>query len=431
MHLDSLASTVVQRCIYWGTHEQCHFCAIELTRGEQTRPGQDAGAAGRGVHRGARLDGAKDVTLTTGSPNRRDRGALYIARCAAAISESSGLPVQVQFEPPDDFAWSAEVHDAGVEALGLHLETFDPEVLARVAPGKPAVRREGYFRGLGGGRRRVRPRQVSTYFILGLGERPEPVIEEGCRRAIDGASTRSSCRCGRRRARSWPTARRPPPTTCRRSTSGWRRCWPSAGLTTRTPGPAARAARPARRFGRWSACSEARSGVTAAIGAVEHARLGPSLPPGAGGRARDDLAAHFAVRREVFVREQALFAATTATRWDDDGHACTSIAWRRARVVGAVRLYPLDEAGLWKGDRLAVLPEARARPARRRCSCASPSRPPGAMAATRMVAHDPGPERALLRATSGWARTATLAPYHGVMHQPMDIDLRSFNPRAR
>ena len=34
----SIASTVVQKCIYWGTHEQCGFCGIELTRGEQTIP---------------------------------------------------------------------------------------------------------------------------------------------------------------------------------------------------------------------------------------------------------------------------------------------------------------------------------------------------------------------------------------------------------
>ena len=27
MHLDSLASRCFQRCVYWGTHEQCHFCA--------------------------------------------------------------------------------------------------------------------------------------------------------------------------------------------------------------------------------------------------------------------------------------------------------------------------------------------------------------------------------------------------------------------
>ena len=31
--------------------------------------------------------------------------------------------------------------------------------------------------------------------------------------------------------------------------------------------------------------------------------------------------------------------------------------------MGAVRLYPLDEAGLWKGDRLAVLRDARPLPA--------------------------------------------------------------------
>ena len=34
LHLDSIASTVVQKCIYWGTHEQCGFCGIELTRGD-------------------------------------------------------------------------------------------------------------------------------------------------------------------------------------------------------------------------------------------------------------------------------------------------------------------------------------------------------------------------------------------------------------
>ena len=61
-------------------------------------------------------DGAVDVTLTTGSLNRRDRGALYISKCAAAIKEACGLPVQVQFEPPDDLAVLDEVHAAGVDA---------------------------------------------------------------------------------------------------------------------------------------------------------------------------------------------------------------------------------------------------------------------------------------------------------------------------
>jgi radical SAM protein (TIGR04043 family) len=94
------------------------------------------------------------------------------------------MPVQVQFEPPDQLSVLDEVHRAGVDAVGIHIETFDPEVLARVAPGKAQCGVEGYFRTweravevFGRGR-------VTTYVILGMGERRE-LIEQGCRRAIE------------------------------------------------------------------------------------------------------------------------------------------------------------------------------------------------------------------------------------------------------
>jgi radical SAM protein (TIGR04043 family) len=184
LHLDSIASTVVQKCIYWGTAEQCGFCGIELTRGEQTIPVKTPAQLAEVCTAARDYDGAVDVTLTTGSVNRRDRGALYISRCAAAIKDSSGLPIQVQFEPPDDLAVLEQVHDAGVDAVGIHIETFDPDVLARVASGKARCGVDGYFRCwdravaiFGRGR-------VTTYVILGMGERRE-LIEEGCRRAIE------------------------------------------------------------------------------------------------------------------------------------------------------------------------------------------------------------------------------------------------------
>ena len=184
LHLDSIASTVVQKCIYWGTREQCGFCGIELTRGEQTIPVKTPEQLAEVCTAAKELDGAVDVTLTTGSINRRDRGALYISRCAAAIKEASGMPIQVQFEPPDDLRVLEAVRDAGVDAVGIHIETFDPDVLARVAPGKAQCGIDGYFRTweravevFGRGR-------VSTYVILGMGERREQ-IEDGCRRAIE------------------------------------------------------------------------------------------------------------------------------------------------------------------------------------------------------------------------------------------------------
>jgi radical SAM protein (TIGR04043 family) len=184
LHLDSIASTVVQKCIYWGTPEQCGFCGIELTRGEQTIPVKTPEQLAEVCTAARDLDGAVDVTLTTGSINRRDRGALYISRCADAIKQASGMPIQVQFEPPDDLAVLDHVRDAGVDAVGIHIETFDPTVLARVAPGKAQCGVEGYFRVweravevFGRGR-------VTTYVILGMGERRELTLD-GCRRAVE------------------------------------------------------------------------------------------------------------------------------------------------------------------------------------------------------------------------------------------------------
>lgn len=184
LHLDSIASTVVQRCIYWGTHEQCHFCGIELTRGEQTIPVKTPDQLAEVAAAAKEHDGAVDVTLTTGSVNRTDRGALYISRCAAAIKDACGLPVQVQFEPPDDLSVLREVHRAGVDAVGIHLETFDPEVLARIAPGKAVLGVEGYFRTWEAAVEVFGRGAVTTYVILGMGERPE-TIEAGCRRAVE------------------------------------------------------------------------------------------------------------------------------------------------------------------------------------------------------------------------------------------------------
>jgi radical SAM protein (TIGR04043 family) len=185
LHLDSLASTVVQACNYWGNSDQCGFCGIGLSL-----------AAGRTIARktpemlaevavAARdLDGAVDATLTTGSSVAPDRGALYVARCGQAVKEAAGLPVEVQFEPPRDLVVLEQVRDMGVDALGIHVESFDPQVLARVAPGKFRTGIETYFRTWERAVELFGEGRVSTYVILGMGEDPELTVE-ACRRAVD------------------------------------------------------------------------------------------------------------------------------------------------------------------------------------------------------------------------------------------------------
>jgi radical SAM protein (TIGR04043 family) len=185
LHLDSLASTVLQTCTYWGTSDQCQFCGIELSlQSGRTVPVKRPEQLAEVATAAKELDGVVDVTLTTGSTAAPDRGARYLGRCASAIKRATGLPIEGQFEPPADLGVLDEVHDDGLDAVGMHVESFDPEVLARVAPGKARTGIDGYFRAWQRAVEVFGAGQVSTYVILGMGE-DERLTVEGCKRAID------------------------------------------------------------------------------------------------------------------------------------------------------------------------------------------------------------------------------------------------------
>jgi radical SAM protein (TIGR04043 family) len=185
LHIDSLASTVIQTCRHWGTTDQCRFCGIELSLEAGStipvkRPRQLAEVAAAAKE----LDGAVDVTLTTGTTHGPDKGAAYLGRCAAAIKAATGLPVQAQFEPPDDLSVLEHIKEQGVDSVGIHIESFDMEVLARVAPPKARTGLDGYVRAWQHAVDVFGPGQVSTYVILGMGEDPDTTVA-GCRRAVD------------------------------------------------------------------------------------------------------------------------------------------------------------------------------------------------------------------------------------------------------
>ena len=185
LHLDSFASTVVQTCAYWGNENQCRFCGIEVSLDAgrtivKKTPEQLAEVAVAARE----LDGAVDATLTTGSSNGVDRGARYVARCAQAVKQAAGLPVEIQFEPPRDLDVIDEVGEMGVDSVGIHVESFDPDVLARVAPAKARTGIERYFEAWTRAVDVFGRGQVSTYVILGMGEDPDVTLD-GCRRAVD------------------------------------------------------------------------------------------------------------------------------------------------------------------------------------------------------------------------------------------------------
>ena len=141
-------------------------------------------------------------------------------------------------------------------------------------------------------------------------------------------------------------------------------------------------------------------------------------------RSERQRAAHFAVRRAVFVDEQAMFAGDDRDERDARITTMHAIGITGGGVAGAVRLYPL-RGGEWKGDRLAVVPQARhgalgARLVRFAVTTA------GARGGTRMVAMIQVPNVAFFESL-GWQRDGATVAFHGRPHQPMAIGL---NPRA-
>ncbi|MEM5475148.1 MSMEG_0568 family radical SAM protein [Pacificibacter sp. AS14] len=176
---DVLATTVLQTCIrYESRKKTCQFCAIgqSLAAGRtiaHKTPQQLAEVAKAAVE----LDGVKHMVMTTGTPAGKDRGAAVMVESAAAIKAVVDLPLQAQCEPPEDDIWHQRMFDAGVDALGMHLEAVTPEVRARIMPGKAQVSLEKYFDSFKAAVKVFGRGQVSTYILAGLGDSAEAILE--------------------------------------------------------------------------------------------------------------------------------------------------------------------------------------------------------------------------------------------------------------
>jgi radical SAM protein (TIGR04043 family) len=181
-----LATTVVQTCTRYADEDtRCRFCTIEepLRTSETTQvktPEQIAEVALAAV----RLDGVRQLVMTTGTSNGPDRGARHLARCVAAVHEVlPNLPIQVQVEPPADLTWLGRLYRAGATAIGIHVESLDQQIRERWTPGKATVSLEEYDDAWRESVRIFGRNRVSTNLLIGLGENPDELVR-GAQRLI-------------------------------------------------------------------------------------------------------------------------------------------------------------------------------------------------------------------------------------------------------
>jgi putative N-acetyltransferase (TIGR04045 family) len=141
---------------------------------------------------------------------------------------------------------------------------------------------------------------------------------------------------------------------------------------------------------------------------------------------RDQLAEHQRIRHEVFVAEQRIFDESDHDAADVRADTCHVVGYVEGAPAGTVRLYPVPaedpDERLWKGDRLAVLPEYR------RAGLGAPLvryavATAAGLGGDRMIAYIQL-ENIVFFTRLGWRTVGAPGPYAGIEHQKMSIRLR-------
>jgi radical SAM protein (TIGR04043 family) len=168
----TLATTVYQACRYWTHGTQCKFCTIPTSHMSGDTVLEKTPEQLVEVLQAAEREGVvEDVLLTTGTPETPDVGLIPLIRIIEAIREVSKIPIGIQFEPPVEKDMIRQVADAGVDAVGMHIESADESVREEICPGKfqygPL---DLYHRSWQHALDFFESGNVSTFLLYGLGE---------------------------------------------------------------------------------------------------------------------------------------------------------------------------------------------------------------------------------------------------------------------
>ncbi|MBA4395189.1 MAG: MSMEG_0568 family radical SAM protein, partial [Desulfobacca sp.] len=334
---DCLATTILQTCANWRDGRACRFCGIEVSlHNQQTLIQKNPEQMAEVAQIARDLDGIKHVLLTVGRDSIPEGELSHLALCASAVKKRTGLPIQAQFLPPRNLEGLERLQDSGVDSVGIHIESFDFPVLSHQAPYKSALGLKAFVPAWKRAVTLFGPNQVSSFLIVGLGETDESVIRGADFltdlgvypfivpfRPIPGSLMEK--------------VRPPEPEKMIALYQSVAELLKQKGLLM---------ARQKAGCVRCGACS------AMAFFEQETSTLTchPTWRP-------EELDQAYAIRQQVFVREQHLFEETDQD--DNDLKSLHLVTERAGQVTGTVRVFPNGGNGHWIGGRLAIRKEDR------------------------------------------------------------------------
>lgn len=329
---DCLATTVLQKCVHWKHSQKCSFCSTESTLSSKQTIAKKTAKQLAQVARAARdLDGVTHMVLTSGTGDPPGSEISYLAHCARAIKEAANIPLQVQIAPPDDLGMMDELKDAGVESIGIHIESFDADILSKVAPAKAKIGLDHYEKAWKKAIQLFGINQVSSFIIAGLGETvssiawgSELLADLGVYpfvvplRPIPGSKL----------ANATP----PHPDIMKQLYNAVGKILQTKGISTDKI---------------LAGC--ARCGACSALSSYEK-KENKILFHSA--RNKFEIAEAFKIRKKIFVIEQELFDDSDID--ENDSNSIHLVAKQNREIIGTVRIYKKKETNHWVGGRLAV-----------------------------------------------------------------------------
>lgn len=171
--VNALVTAVTRKCIHVETGKKCTFCVIEENVPENQILDKVPEDIVEAVKVAYEEDKSRHLTLTTGTPNLVDKGALKYAEVVRRIQAEIDIPIHAQIEPVSR-EYLELLYSSGVDTIGIHVETFDDRIRKAVVPGKPEI--EEYLKSWENAVEVFGDWNVSSWILVGLGETVESVV---------------------------------------------------------------------------------------------------------------------------------------------------------------------------------------------------------------------------------------------------------------
>lgn len=173
---DCFASTVYQNCSSFERGMECKFCGILLSlENNQTIETKDPELLAETALKAMALDHVTHVTLTSGQRATAGATISHLADCVFALKQKTSLPIHVQICPTANEADYVSLKNAGVDTLGIHIETCNMALLREIAPMKAKLGIDFYRRAWHLGVKHFGANQVSSFIIAGIGNSPADI----------------------------------------------------------------------------------------------------------------------------------------------------------------------------------------------------------------------------------------------------------------